>query len=298
MNLISKVLYLSLAFISLASYAEMQPISDLLKNCETENPRYYKLGNDSIYASCIGSGKPLVVLHGGPGFDHGYLAPHLKSVSEYRTVIYFDQLGSGWDRSSSIPNSTDLQNQLEQLITELELEDFGLLAHSWGGYLALDFLENAQAPKPNELYLVHPFPLTKARLADADKIRVNKFPTWKFIKAVFLLGMNNDKASKKAINLLTPYYLGSASEKKNVTIPSFNGKTYNAVMSSLGDFDIRDYSESIPEKTVLILGEEDFVRAEHVEELVKNASSTVVLPGVGHYGFAESPSAFLEALDL
>ena len=37
----------------------------------------------------------MVVLHGGPGFDHTYLRPWLDPVSEVAQLVYIDERGSG-----------------------------------------------------------------------------------------------------------------------------------------------------------------------------------------------------------
>jgi pimeloyl-ACP methyl ester carboxylesterase len=47
-----------------------------------------------IYYGIEGDGKPLVVLHGGPGVPHEYLQD-LKALSPYAQLIFFDQRGTG-----------------------------------------------------------------------------------------------------------------------------------------------------------------------------------------------------------
>jgi proline iminopeptidase len=37
----------------------------------------------------------LVVLHGGPGFDHSILRPAFSQLSDIAQIVYFDQRGSG-----------------------------------------------------------------------------------------------------------------------------------------------------------------------------------------------------------
>jgi proline iminopeptidase len=58
-----------------------------------------------LYFDVVGSGldaaagfrqKPtLIILHGGPGFNHTYLRPWLDPVSESAQLIYVDQRGCG-----------------------------------------------------------------------------------------------------------------------------------------------------------------------------------------------------------
>ncbi len=40
------------------------------------------VGKAALYAREIGRGRPLIVLHGGPDFDHGYLLPELDRLAD------------------------------------------------------------------------------------------------------------------------------------------------------------------------------------------------------------------------
>jgi L-proline amide hydrolase len=87
---------------------------------------------------------PLVVLHGGPGCTHNYVASIADLGSAERAVIHYDQLGCG--------NSTRLRDhgpefwtvelflaELENLLTHLGIADeYDVLGQSWGGMLAAE----------------------------------------------------------------------------------------------------------------------------------------------------------------
>jgi hypothetical protein len=49
-------------------------------------------GTTSLYARDIGRGQPLLVLHGGPDFDHGYLLADLDRLASAFRLIYYDYL--------------------------------------------------------------------------------------------------------------------------------------------------------------------------------------------------------------
>jgi proline iminopeptidase len=40
-------------------------------------------------------GKPFIVLHGGPDFDHGYLLPDVDRLKDAFQLVYYDQRGRG-----------------------------------------------------------------------------------------------------------------------------------------------------------------------------------------------------------
>jgi proline iminopeptidase len=49
------------------------------------------VGDTSLYSREIGRGQSVIVLHGGPDFDHGYLLPDLDRFADAFRLIYYDQ---------------------------------------------------------------------------------------------------------------------------------------------------------------------------------------------------------------
>lgn len=93
----------------------------------------------------------LLLLHGGPGATHDYFEAFdsflPRAGIEY---IYYDQLGSG---RSDNPADSDLWtidrfvDEVEQVRVALGLtnDNFGVLGHSWGGILAIEYALKYQA---------------------------------------------------------------------------------------------------------------------------------------------------------
>ncbi|OSX62093.1 hypothetical protein POSPLADRAFT_1143690 [Postia placenta MAD-698-R-SB12] len=103
---------------------------------------------------------PLVVLHGGPGLSHDYLAPIGDLATTASTpVIFYDQIGIG--RSSHLPEKPNsfwtidlFLDELTSLVEALGIQDaFELLGHSWGGHLAVEFAIRRQHPGLRHLIL-------------------------------------------------------------------------------------------------------------------------------------------------
>jgi pimeloyl-ACP methyl ester carboxylesterase len=93
-----------------------------------------------LHARDLGSGAPVVFLHPGPGLDGSVFLPGALRVAEagFR-VLLVDLPGSG----RSPAGDWTLAGQalaVEDLATELGLEDWTLLGHSFGGYVAMQHL--------------------------------------------------------------------------------------------------------------------------------------------------------------
>lgn len=94
------------------------------------------------YRSVGSGGIPLLLLHGGPGAGHDYLEP-LEALAADRQVIFYDQLGCGRSDRPDNPSLWRIERfvtELAQLRQALDLSRLHLLGHSWGGFLAIEFL--------------------------------------------------------------------------------------------------------------------------------------------------------------
>lgn len=89
------------------------------------------------------AGVPLLVLHGGPGCGYDYLEP-LEALAADRPVVFYDQLGSGRsDRPVDDPGRWVIDRfvrEIDRVRAALGLDRVHLLGHSWGGWLAIEYL--------------------------------------------------------------------------------------------------------------------------------------------------------------
>lgn len=97
-----------------------------------------------VWFEVVGSGEavPLLTLHGGPGVGHDYLEP-LATLGADRPVVFYDQLGCG---KSDKPDDRSHWN-IDRFVREvaavreaLDLDRVHLLGHSWGGWLAIEYM--------------------------------------------------------------------------------------------------------------------------------------------------------------
>jgi proline iminopeptidase len=90
------------------------------------------------------SGRPLVMVNGGPGFDHTYVlcSDAWDKLAQERRVVFYDQRGNGRSGALRKGESCTLADQiadLEALRAKLGADRIDLLGHSWGGYLVMAY---------------------------------------------------------------------------------------------------------------------------------------------------------------
>ena len=131
--------------------------------------------------SGAGSGMPVILLHGGPGYSSFYLKP-FEALGDDRPVVRYDQLGGG--KSDRITDTTlftiaHFVRELDSLRSHLGYAKVHLLGHSWGTILALEY------------YRVHPEHVASLTLASAAL----DIPTWER-NARRLVGTLSDSAQR------------------------------------------------------------------------------------------------------
>lgn len=88
----------------------------------------------------VGTGYPLILLHGGPGLDHHSLHPWLDSLSGAGLrLIYVDMRGQGGsDRvDPSTLSISVFARDVDRLAQALQLDEYALFGHSFGAIVSL-----------------------------------------------------------------------------------------------------------------------------------------------------------------
>ena len=86
----------------------------------------------------------LIVIHGGPTWDHSYLLPAVAELADIRHVVLFDLRGCGRTGRHLPPEQIQPDHIVEdvhQLIDLLGFDRADLLGFSYGGMLAMSFVE-------------------------------------------------------------------------------------------------------------------------------------------------------------
>lgn len=114
-------------------------VAILSLNCCAQEASFTSGSASKIYYRVFGSGKPLVIINGGPGMNSNGFVDLAKHLSNNNQVILYDQRGTGKSTLDLINKSTvtmDLMiEDLELLRNHLKIEKWAVLGHSFGGIL-------------------------------------------------------------------------------------------------------------------------------------------------------------------
>jgi proline iminopeptidase len=94
-----------------------------------------------LFYRVLGEGQPIIVLHGGPDFDHHYLVPELDGLADSFLLVYYDQRGRG-QSDPVAPEDVGIESEMEDLDAvrrHLASDRVAVLGHSFGGLLAMEY---------------------------------------------------------------------------------------------------------------------------------------------------------------
>lgn len=255
--------------------------------------------------------RSVVVLHGGPGFTHEYLADDLLPLADAHRVIHYDQRGSGLSTLVSGAAALDARHfadDLEAVRLHFGMERLTLLGHSWGAAVAaLYAMRHPQ--RVERLVLVGPMPLRRDELNTTfARVRGSGDAEWRRqlqARGEALMAAPGDEGACRAFydTWFTPFYGNVAARARSRgnfcagTVESRRNKAVNIdryTVSSLGAFDWRCALGVVEAPALVVHGSADVISADSAREwaaALPNARLTL-LNGVGHFPYLESPEQF------
>lgn len=268
-----------------------------------------------IYYEIEGDGKPLVVLHGGPGVPHEYLQD-LKALSPYAQLIFFDQHGTGKSGKSKTLDYTLEANveDTEHVRNGLNLGKCAVFGHSWGGMLA-----QAYALKyPNnvrKLILANTFSTVDHLNAALTKMRAS-MPTElqktyeKYERSGLYKGQVSYPDEYQAavdaayepisINVPKPAYLQDAFRRMSYDVyrTMWGEQTEFKITGTMGSFNFLPHLSKIKVPTLVIVGAKDMTTIEMAQETVRHIPNVrlVVFERLRHYPFIEEKEKFVTVM--
>lgn len=268
------------------------------------------LPDGRIFYEVIGSGEPIVVIHGGPGLDHNYLRPGLDVLSSGNALVYYDQRGTG--RSEATLDSTGINidafvNDIDQLREVLGYDRITILAHSFGGLIGLRYAM-AHPDRTRALVLMNSVEpgsrwrtLTRVRQlaarTEADSVELAELvasegfqeraaPVVSQIYRVSFRGTFRNRARVDELNL----DLSSRTARDGQDVARLLGM-------SLGEVDWWDELGTLDVPTLVVHGRHDPTPTAMATELAEALpQGELVVLNTGHFSYVEDPTGLLQAI--
>jgi pimeloyl-ACP methyl ester carboxylesterase len=248
--------------------------------------RYAEVNGINLYYEIHGSGRPLILLHGGLGSGEMF-GPVLPTLSERHQVVAPDLQGHG--RTADIDRPLDVRlmaGDIAALIDHLELDKPDLVGYSLGGGVALQTAARYPA-KIRRLVLVSANVRTDAIYAE--------------------MRAQQGQVNASAVDFLkeTPMYqLYQRVAPRPQDFPRLLTKIGEAMSK---DFDFTEDVRGLKMPTLVVAGDADMAPPSHYVEMFKlldgglrdggwmgegrpkGGHALAILPGLTHYNIVTSP---------
>jgi proline iminopeptidase len=279
------------------------------------------VGKASLYYREIGQGQSIIVLHGGPDFDHSYLLPDLDRLANAFRLVYYDQRGRGRSADQVLPGEVTLAsetNDLDMVRQHFHLESPALLGHSWGTVLALEYALR-HPERVSHMILMNPAPASTSDLAIFRKVYAQKLGAdmdrQREIVAspAYQDGDPEAVAARYRLHFKPALQRPEDYEKLMATMKAAfvrQGKAgivkARAVEDQLmreswqvNSYDLLPKLQTLNIPTLVIWADHDFIPVEiaaHIARAMPNAH-LVTLKDCGHFAYMECPGEVRNAID-
>jgi pimeloyl-ACP methyl ester carboxylesterase len=247
--------------------------------------RYAEVNGLKLYYEVRGSGKPLVLLHGGLGSTDMF-APLLPTLSKGRQIIAVDLQGHG--RTADIDRPLDaslMADDIAELCKQLKIARADIMGYSLGGAVAL------------QTVIRHPQLVNKLVVVSAGFRRNAIYPELLAQQGQF------GAAAAEALKQTPMYQLYSAVAPRPQDFPRLLDKIGEAMKK---DFDWSKQIAEIKSPMLIVAGDSDMFPPSHAVEMFgllgggkkdpgwdgagRVASRLAILPGLTHYNIFAEPT--------
>jgi len=255
-----------------------------------------------------GSALPLIVVNGGPGFDHAYLhcSDAWDKLASGRRIVFYDQRGDG----QSTPLKPDQTTTLLEQIADLDAlrakiagdGKFDLMGHSWGGYLVMAYAAR------------HPEHIAHLIISDAAAPKIqetaflfkNIYPetTERQDAVAFGEALGDPDAIAKSLREYSSMLFVSPTVRDAYLARSdsfvFRPRINAALWGEAEKYDLNPELRKFTFPTLVVTGRYDFNVAPSVAYGIHRnvpGSQFAVFEKSGHLPFCEEPDLFVQRID-
>ncbi len=265
----------------------------------------------ALFYRMVGTGPDvLVMIHGGPGMDMGYMVPDFRPLAERHRLLFYDQRGGG--RSELLRDDPALYTMarhvadLEALRRRFGLERMTLVAHSFGPAIAASYaiahpdhvarmiFLGPVPPRAGDLWARYGATLEgrltpdeRAELGKQEEAMLHGADPVKACHAYWAIAVKPRVASPELASRITGDFCSAGAE----AIKSGMGVAAPHTQESLGAWDFRPGLAAVTAPTLIIHGEADAIPMDLVEEWTTAMphATLVKIPDASHFPYVERP---------
>lgn len=259
----------------------------------------------TLFERRVGEGPPVIVLHGGPGADHGYLLPGFDTLALGRELVYYDQRGGG--RS---PVARDVPVGWREHVADLEalrqlwaLDRLIILGYSWGGLLA-QLYATEHPDRVERLALVCPAPSWRAARDEFERRFAERSLAPELVAERLALRESGLRErdprayERRLFELAVVPYFYDPARASDLTPFRVVGRTQQEVWRSLNDYDLRPALRRLRLPALVLHGEDDPIPIEASRETAALLGAEFhALDRCGHCPHVERLEDFRRLLD-
>jgi proline-specific peptidase len=272
--------------------------------------RHVAVRGTRLYFEERGAGYPVILLHGGPGWDHREFGDYLDPLSDAFRLILLDMRAQG--RSDPAPQETwtvsEMALDLSALAEKLGLDRYAVLGHSFGALVALTHATEFPGAAAQTI-VSHGVPSLRfyagirrelARLEPAS-VREQVAAAWE--------QLDNAQTPEDAIQpaqAQAPFHFRDPLDPR---IDEFNRRTAGAVhapavmrqmsATGYGGFDVERRLRDIVQRVLVLTGRYERTCPVEAAELIARKipdAELVVFENSAHMSFVEENAAYLTAV--
>jgi pimeloyl-ACP methyl ester carboxylesterase len=269
------------------------------------------VGDIELYVREEGAGRPLVLLHGGPGLDGSVFFPEIAALAgEGVRLLAVDHRANGRSDAGDPARWTvpQMADDVEALIRELDLDRPIVMGHSFGSFVAQHHMAEYGSAAGYVLMgtvdSIEELARIDERLAafEPEHLREQVTRSWAQEATV-----RTAEESKQLMSDQLPFHMAEPegalvrSLQENVGAIVFRPEVLRHFASG-GEYGLVDNRERLRQRSVPVLvlsGELDrttpAASAHRLAEILSDADE-VVIPGAAHMLLQEQPEAALAAL--
>ncbi len=259
-----------------------------------------------IYYQTYGSGKPIIVLHGGPGGDMYPFLPYMQELANDYEITFYDQRGCGGSVNTQFNNErinlTQYVEDLDDVIKSLGYEKVFIIAHSWGAKLAIEYI-NTHKDRVEKIIFVAAVPMSnRGQKTFLDDFIIPRIEMFKMFSDKEFIKNSTDKELEAEFRKVYAEYLWDKTNAQKLTLKvNVEGSLRTAQVSELmsldpilnnGDF--IEKAKNIRTPSLVIHGDSDPIpiwTARELKEVLPN-SRMLEIANCGHAPFAEASTKF------